>query len=525
MEKDTVTETNSNPDVFKEKLTKLIKDAPYEQEIENLQNWYSNYINCFREEFKKLNEDEKKCVSNAKNFLKPCQIEIFWISNPSYQLIVLSNHSNRKDKEIFVHGPYSTHSFMEKIGLVLHEDRFQSKIEREHVFDSFSQPETYAEQLAQRLHEFIKNFKNQLFQPKIIEDYSMRIAMNNSWLQEFQGDITHLDYEKEVQSTITAIKQEAKIRIDSQTNIVPTPVNVSNSEKYDGFGVHFFPPLTIGKKSKRTLEQHLHGNDFHFSYLDKILDTQFGNNLVIVNKNGYLFIEAKQKLEALKILNLIMALGYFHKLPLFAVKEHELSQASYNKETKDIKTIIWGMGSIRSYLFTERFEKHTVEIHEKRNIEKTKLEEILTDAKIIMNVEKLSEELRLFNEANTHLRNSEYAQSFIMSWSVIERHFSDIWRTKLDQKDVDEERLGKLTNSAQWTIDFVLEVLNLGNEIDDNTYDLLMELKRKRNRFYHRGKQVAKEDAERCLILAKQLLDSKILEVKPSSIISNHESF
>lgn len=516
MEKDTISETITNPELSKEKLSKLIKDAPNQEEIENLQKWYSDYIDYFREEFQKLNEDEKKCISNTKNFLKPCQIEIFWIKEPSYQLIVQSNYPQREDKEILVHGPYNTHVFMEKIRLVLSETRFQSKIKQEPIFDSYSLPETHAEQLAQRLYGFIQNFKNQLFQPPVTEGHSMGIAMDNTWLQEFRGNISHLDYKKEVELAITGIKQQAKSRMETQ--ITPPVTSTTTSvEKYDGFGVHFFPPLSLGKKSKRTINQYLNGNNFDFSFTDKILDTQFDNRVVILNKDGYLFIQAKQKLEALKILNLIMALGYFHDLPLFAVKEHELSKASFNKETKTIGTMTWSMGSIRSYLFNERFEQHSVETYQKRDVKKEKLEEILNDAKLIINIEKLGEELRLFNEANTHLGNSEYAQSFIMSWSVIERHFSDVWRTKLDQKDVDEERLGKLTNSSQWTIDFVLEVLNLGNEIDDITYDLLMELKRKRNRFYHRGKQVAKEDAERCLSLAKQILNSKISEIKSPS--------
>ncbi len=47
-------------------------------------------------------------------------------------------------------------------------------------------------------------------------------------------------------------------------------------------------------------------------------------------------------------------------------------------------------------------------------------------------------------------------------------------------------------------------------QINDNEYDLLMELKRKRNKFYHSGKSVSKEDAERCLDFIVTILDEKL---------------
>ena len=118
--------------------------------------------------------------------------------------------------------------------------------------------------------------------------------------------------------------------------------------------------------------------------------------------------------------------------------------------------------------------------------------------------------MRLLNEGLTHLTNSEFAQSFIMSWSIIERHYYDIWFTLLSQRNIDHERSSKLTNPNQWSIDYVLEVLELENKIDENSYDLLMELKRKRNKFYYNGKQVAKDDADRSLQYAKKLLVNKI---------------
>ena len=147
------------------------------------------------------------------------------------------------------------------------------------------------------------------------------------------------------------------------------------------------------------------------------------------------------------------------------------------------------------------------------------IQEALVNTGKLLEHEKLAEDMRLLNEGLTHFENSEFAPAFIMGWSVIERHYSDLWNKLLFQKNIDHERLSKLTNSSQWTIDYVLESLSLQDKIDENSYDLLMDLKRKRNKFYHNGKQIMRDDADRCLKYAMGLLGEKI---KPHIRISNN---
>ena len=144
-------------DLTKEKLSKVMKEAPHSDESENLEKWYSDYIDYFREEYEKLTDEEKKCVSNTKNFLKPCQIEVFWMKNPPLQLIIQSNLPNRKDMEIFIHGPFTTREFRQKAESILQEPRWNQKIEEPYVVDlGSSQPYTYAERLASNIFQFIK---------------------------------------------------------------------------------------------------------------------------------------------------------------------------------------------------------------------------------------------------------------------------------------------------------------------------------------------------------------------------------
>jgi hypothetical protein len=56
----------------------------------------------------------------------------------------------------------------------------------------------------------------------------------------------------------------------------------------------------------------------------------------------------------------------------------------------------------------------------------------------------------------------------------------------------------------------VLETLNLSGEINENQYGVFTEMKRKRNDFIHEGQQIAKEDAERCFNIAKEIVMKKL---------------
>ena len=91
---------------------------------ESLRQWYLKYIDYFRKEYAKLSSNEKQNMNNTNNFLNPCQIEVFWITDPDYQLIIQSNFSDRPDKEIIINGPYKPHEFYSNVISILKEKRW-----------------------------------------------------------------------------------------------------------------------------------------------------------------------------------------------------------------------------------------------------------------------------------------------------------------------------------------------------------------------------------------------------------------
>lgn len=467
-------------------------------------------------------------MNNTDNYLSPVQIEVFWLSHPEAQLIIQSNLPTRKDSEIIIHGPFTSNEFNQKVEPVLIEPRWQVK---KKMFDPYDIGKeryiSYGELVAGEIFRFIQYRKYIMFDQRPFTGRSGGLALDNKiWVQTHIGDISKNSYEFEVNKVLNEIKNQAKSILEERNKekekIVSkkpflkevvkkepeTPLIVE--QKWDGYGVHFFPPLVIGEKPKPTIHHILYGLDASIRFNEKAFDYVIDNKIIIVEKGGYIFAETKTKDEALKILNLIMALGNLQGELLFAVRELDVSNVNFDREKLILTGKQWHSQTIRSMLFEFTRPIDHYMGYPIKEISKEKLLLIIKQAFEVLKNEKLTENLRLYSEAFTHLKNSEYAQSFIMSWSIIERHYSDIWRKLLDDRDLDNDRFSKLTNTAQWSIDYILESLNLMEQINDNEYDLLMELKRKRNKFYHSGKIVSKEDAERCLDFIVIILDEKL---------------
>ena len=280
-------------------------------------------------------------------------------------------------------------------------------------------------------------------------------------------------------------------------------------EKISGCEIWLSPPCIIGSKTN-FIE-----NDDQYRYssseLKKILlNFKIGDRKITVSKEGHIFVESVDKSDAARIFNVIIALAFLKGIFFFAAREQELLFLEYSKDDPNIIDATWTghtlHTSFNDYNRPNEF-KYGLRIHE---IPPQKLRSIIKKAFKVICDQKLAENLRLFTESFSHITNGEYAQSFIMSWSVIERKYSDMWKMILDKRDLDRDRYKKLTNSGQWTFDHILESLNLNDAISDYEYDRLIDLKRKRNKLYHGGKTISKEDACTCLQFAEDILKKEI---------------
>ena len=188
---------------------------------DDLKQWYLNYIDYFRKEYEKLPADEKKGVNSTNNFLNSCQIESFWLANPDYQLMVLSNFSDRSDKEIIINGPYEPSEFYSKIIPILKEERWMRKV-KENLPREYEQFDTFGERMALEIHRFVETSKICTFKPERSIRELLRMEIEDTWIHLYAGNVGELDHVQEINQLIHAIKQNAKFEQRQETRIGST---------------------------------------------------------------------------------------------------------------------------------------------------------------------------------------------------------------------------------------------------------------------------------------------------------------
>jgi hypothetical protein len=129
-------------------------------------------------------------------------------------------------------------------------------------------------------------------------------------------------------------------------------------------------------------------------------------------------------------------------------------------------------------------------------------------AELLTSDDRIKTLLLLFLEAYTYFQNTEYKQSLIIAWVLLEEFYiEDLWLQCISKITSDERRLNKLKN---WTVDQRLEALHISHVLTDEEYSLLMKIKEARNEAVHEGKIPQKDIVEKCLNLVFRVVQRYI---------------
>ena len=385
----------------------LVNDTILAQQ---LKEWHENFLKLFREEFSKLSKEEKVHVSNMHDFHSPCQIEIFWLKQPEWQLIVETHFEDRPDGEITINGPYVPSIFQDTVKTILNHPRWHVPI------DNSEPTKYYNDRLAERLHGFVEMAKNALFTDwKKLNGVTTSLIGKNETITHFHGNMANYDYRSWIQHIINETKQQLE---DSKKR--PLPKEASPKVDYPkGFATYFFPPIIIGENSKRTISEIIDGVKItHISPFDKkTFDVTIDNVLVLVEKDGFVSVCTNDKTKSLDILNTTMMMSILDGLEAHVVREHELSEIEYNPETNDIVSRTYHYGPLRNQLFDGTPDK--ISEYETRYVDEENIKKIFEKTSMIFEDKSLAEDLRILLDTITHIKNSEFSQSFIMDWKII----------------------------------------------------------------------------------------------------------
>ncbi len=115
-------------------------------------------------------------------------------------------------------------------------------------------------------------------------------------------------------------------------------------------------------------------------------------------------------------------------------------------------------------------------------------------------------EQELLLESRTHLQGSEFMESFVFSWLIIEKQLYRLWARYLARQALPKRRREKLTDSSRWTVDSVIESLNLVGEVSNEQYESLSRMRKTRNDMIHEGERVNRDQAVECIRVAHSML-------------------
>lgn len=279
-----------------------------------------------------------------------------------------------------------------------------------------------------------------------------------------------------------------------------------------GYGTYYYPPIWVNKIPERTLRQTIWG---YFPSPNKIFDTSFNGIKIIVDSDGFIGIITENKKQTIRILNMIFGLSFISGINCVAANESEVAEIKIDPNSLEIHSKLMKSSSLQTQRWdlVVPFGPSTVNYYHRKIINEDVIKDSINKAEKISNYEDLTSQLIFLLEGHTYNANSEYSQSFIINWIIVEKYLSNLWNDLLEKKVVSRKRKKKLTEGIFWGIDTILETLNLGGNIDKNTYDLLMQLKKKRNKFVHEGIPIDQLSSEKLLNFCSDIVKDNLFKV------------
>jgi hypothetical protein len=242
-----------------------------------------------------------------------------------------------------------------------------------------------------------------------------------------------------------------------------------------------------------------------------ILNAEFGSSKLLLRQDGLIGIDlagdlvddSLRKSKALEKLNELVAAFSLQGVPLDALREHDLIEINVNHKSKTLNIMSWNPEHLKKPIDNSTllgWVNPDYSIFDSKRI----LVDGSTVALTLNLAVKLSQDATkqylssLVLQSSTQLRNSEYSQSFLTSWLILETYVGLLWKAHIKSKKPSKSRETKLMNPSSWTTDHMIEALNLAGEIKQDDYELFMSWKGKRNKLVHSGINVTEEDAGKC---------------------------
>ncbi len=428
---------------------------------------------------------------NLDWFLEPCQITALWFVEPEVQVLIVTHFDDVEDLAIDVYGPAPTYNFVEIATKVVEKDWWNRK--------PVSGKKTYREQI-----EWILAWVKHLLEEAIFMEPTMQILSKHiidigskDFLWRIRGSLLSFDVNELVDEIIADAQDNLQGRKKGLESISKERISREKSEEVAGYGTYIFPFLWLAEPPELTLQQKLKGIVYPFEVRKIVKEFEVLGSRVVLFNDGFVFVEAKSKRLALKVINLFLASMLLNGIQVYACREADLASASLGKGGlfSTVGAEYWSMrlkGLFSPEVLMERLS--ALELGVERTVGVDELERVIDTLRRVSARDRVATLSVALLKTFTYLRMGDLREAFVNGWAVVEYHVTMLWESLLE--GLDGERRRKLRDSNYMNMDRIIEALNLFNKIDDETYKWLMRLKKTRNKVIHKLKDPPKNEVE-----------------------------
>lgn len=288
-----------------------------------------------------------------------------------------------------------------------------------------------------------------------------------------------------------------------------------------GFGAFCVPFITISDTNTTlTPSKQIDGKWIR----NVIFTIDFTNYSFLVTDDGFFGVIGLSKEESLKVLNTIFASSILElEFNAKVATSRDLLELDYNSSDK--KIFIEHMNTTQRNVIS--FERDTPGVEHRINtIDRTKIaintaKDWISSGNRYVNTE-FTDDLLLLAEGFTLLLDQAYRAAFLYSWMLIETFIDKLWQEYAKSLERSSDERKDLFSHRNWFIYHQIEVFSFLGKMSNNSRYMLTKLRKKRNEVIHAKKEISKDEAIKCFVVAKMILLNRSEQKEPFEGIEDY---
>ena len=442
--------------------------------------WFREFVKEMREKYAELPEASRRGVVRLDDFRPPCQVVVFWVSQPERQFLFVTKEESMPDLAVEVHGPLPIGQALDEIGRTLQEPWLQRS------FRADGEDRTYHDELERDLVGLVRMLQYEVFHPEIANAGSVikrgrEDREGFTWL--VVGDLTVAD-PKELALRISQGWRELEAKSAHVAGAPPAP---PEPPLLRGYCTYVLPPTWFGTLPRLDYSQKLYGvpvlPTMEFQTLSRYRGALLGLGTL-----GQIGIGEPDKRTCLRYMNEIMSVASLLGLPMMSVHESDLGELEMTGEGQIRSMEYPGSEGRREVSQVEFGGADEATLRGFREVEPARFAQIVSTAERVIDSRAKSDCAILLVEARTLAEGGQCAQSFLSSWSAIEKYFREVYQSR---------RPGR-PSRARMNVGEVLRELHAESVLADEQFDVLERLRKRRNEISHGDASTSPEEAIEC---------------------------